>query len=242
MRIRALDCHDFVAAEARYHVTCHRDFTTGKRLSTATPGRPVVSESLNNFNRVCEWLELEAELHSVVEVHTKMTEIADGEDVYGTKWLKAKLRQKYGHSIYFSEIGGRSDVVCFKRIADYLINESWYANRKESSEDEAEIIIIMAAKLIFGGIRTATYNCDSYPCDADIKSAEQGLNWLPHYLRIFIESLIKKPLKEATILDKINGTPGNFSSLTPLPHNNVEKHNHNICLTSVPGKYTFCAL
>ena len=45
VRIRALDCHDFVVAEARYHLPCHRDFTTGKRLSTATPGRPVVSEN-----------------------------------------------------------------------------------------------------------------------------------------------------------------------------------------------------
>ena len=112
VRIRALDCHDFVAAEARYRLPCHGDFTTGKRLSTATPGRSVASESLNNFNRVCEWLESEAELYSVVEVHTKMTEIADGEDVYGTKWLKAKLPQKYGDSIYFAEISDRSDVVC----------------------------------------------------------------------------------------------------------------------------------
>ena len=51
-----------------------------------------------------------------------MTAIADGEDVYGTKLLKVKLREKYEDSIYFAEIGGRSDVVCFKRIADYLIN------------------------------------------------------------------------------------------------------------------------
>ena len=47
---------------------------------------------------------------------------------------------------------------------------------------------------------------------------------------------------KSTILDKSNGTPGHFSSFPPLPHNNVEKHNHSISLTSVPGKYTFCAL
>ena len=28
MRMRALDCPDCVAAEARYHLTCHIDFTT----------------------------------------------------------------------------------------------------------------------------------------------------------------------------------------------------------------------
>ena len=65
--------------------------------------------------------------------------------------MKAKLREKDEDSIYFAEIDSRSDVVCFKRIADYLINETWYANKKASVEDEAERIITMAAKLILGG-------------------------------------------------------------------------------------------
>ena len=51
-----------------------------------------------------------------------------------------------------------------------------------SDDEEAERIITMVAKLILGGIRTATYNCDSYPCDAAIKSTGQGLEWLPHSL------------------------------------------------------------
>ena len=76
MPVVVVDCQgDFVAAEARYHHPCHRDFTTEKRLSTATPGRPVASESLNNLNRVCEWLESEAELYSLVEVHSKMVKM-----------------------------------------------------------------------------------------------------------------------------------------------------------------------
>ena len=43
-----------------------------------TPRRPVVSESLNNFNHVCEWLESKAGLYSIVQVHKRMTEIANG--------------------------------------------------------------------------------------------------------------------------------------------------------------------
>ena len=72
--------------------------------------------------------------------------------------MKTKLLQNYGDSIYFAEIGGRSNVVCFKSIADY-----WYEYWKASVEDGAKRIITMAQKRILGGIRTATYNCDSCP-------------------------------------------------------------------------------
>ena len=83
--MRALDCHDFVAADSRYHLTCHRDFTTREWLSTTVAGRPVVLESLNGFSRVRGWLESEAALYSVFEVHKKMTEIPNGEDVEKVK-------------------------------------------------------------------------------------------------------------------------------------------------------------
>ena len=79
VRMWALDSHDFVAAEACYHLTCHRDVTTRKRLSATIPCIPVVSES--SFNCVCEWLES----YSIAEVHKKMTELANDEDVYGIK-------------------------------------------------------------------------------------------------------------------------------------------------------------
>ena len=77
--------------------------------------------------------------------------------------MKTKLLQNYGDSIYFAEIGGRSNVVCFKSIADYFITETWYEYWKASVEDGAKRIITVAQKRILGGIRTATYNCDSCP-------------------------------------------------------------------------------
>ena len=60
-------------------------------------------------------------------------------------------------------------------------------------------------------------------------------NWICELLGNFLFNFLKH---FQTILDKINGTSGNSSS-PPLPHNNVEKHSHDICLTSVPRKYTF---
>ena len=51
--------------------------------------------------------------------------------VYGIKWLKQKLKDRYSDSIYFAEINGRSDVVCFRDMAKYILSEAWYNSRKE---------------------------------------------------------------------------------------------------------------
>lgn len=40
VRIRAQDFLDFVAAEACYHIICHKDFDTRKRLSAIDNSRP----------------------------------------------------------------------------------------------------------------------------------------------------------------------------------------------------------
>jgi hypothetical protein len=52
---RLHSCIDLVAAEARYHRNCNKNFT----YSTVQPqkGRPVGSAKLDAFNETCEWLE-----------------------------------------------------------------------------------------------------------------------------------------------------------------------------------------
>ena len=47
---------------------------------------------LQLFEMLCIWLEVEAdaELYTVTELHNKMTELANSEAVYGTRWLKKK--------------------------------------------------------------------------------------------------------------------------------------------------------
>ena len=139
---RALECHDFVAAEARYHVSCYERFQLGRtkvgvQLSTPT-GRPTDQKCQNYFRIVCEWLENEGEAHSLSEIHCKMTDIAgSSDDVYSQKWLKKKLQEKYKDHIFFTEVAGKSNVVCFRNMVDYLINDEWYSSREENQGQEA---------------------------------------------------------------------------------------------------------
>ena len=81
---RVLDCHDVVAAEARYHVSCYRKFTKQQEKDSnfTSPGRPVHSTPVTALNEVSESMESEAELYTLQEVHDK---IADSEDIYSKK-------------------------------------------------------------------------------------------------------------------------------------------------------------
>lgn len=100
------------------------------------------------------WLEVESELYTLKELKEKMLEFAGDEDnVYSVKWLKEKLKSRYGEYVFFANVEGRLDVVCFKRLAGYLINEQWYLARKQSAADEPQRIIQLAAKIILGEIR-----------------------------------------------------------------------------------------
>ena len=52
-----------------------------------------------------------------------MSELANGEAVYGIKRLKRKLKEKYKDLLYFAEVNCRSDVVCFSNMVNYIVND-----------------------------------------------------------------------------------------------------------------------
>ena len=76
---------------------------------------------------MCIWLEVDAdaELYTLQELHSKMSEMAGDENVYSIKRFKQKLQEKYGNKLYFAEIDGRSNVVCFRDMADYILYDLW---------------------------------------------------------------------------------------------------------------------
>ena len=87
----------------------------------------------NWFEVLCIWLEGESdgELYSLQELHDKMTELADGEEIYGEKRLKQKLEDKYKDTLVFAEVSGRSSIVCFRSMAEHIINNKWYESKKK---------------------------------------------------------------------------------------------------------------
>ena len=116
------------------------------------------------FNILVEWLESEsgAELYTITELHFKMIEFSDGADVYTIKRLKQKLQELYQEHIFFANVEGRENVVCFKNMAKYIINEKWQSSR-DSMEDKAEWIVSTAAKIIRDEIQEKLYDCKTYP-------------------------------------------------------------------------------
>ena len=56
--------------------------------------------------------------------------------------MKKKLKDQYKEHINFVAADGKTTIMCFKDMIDYLINENWYKNKLEDKNDEAQRIII----------------------------------------------------------------------------------------------------
>ena len=129
---RLCGCLDLVAAEAIYHANCYSRLllNKGNTLSTeCAPGRPKDAGMM-----LCQWL-----LYTLAELHDKMTEFSGGSDVYTPKWLKQKLHEYYEDFIFFAEVEGRGNVLCFRNMAGYIINDKWYFVKKENIEEEHNV-------------------------------------------------------------------------------------------------------
>ena len=190
---RLQGCIDLVAAEAVYHDNCLSRFLLNKEITKTpkykAPGRHCDQEKMKWSEMLYQWLESEAgaEMYTLSELHAKMAEFADGSEIYSIKRFKQKLQEHYKDSIFFAEVGGRDNVICFKDLAKHIVNEKWYSDRKDSIEDEAERIVTAAAKLIKAGIREQRYDIGSYPCNEDI---EDGKKWIPHLLQTFLKVIV----------------------------------------------------
>ena len=76
--------------------------------------------------------------------------------------------QKYENAIFFAEIDGKADIVCFKNVASSIINEEWYANRKSDPLEECSRIITAAAKIIINELHVKRYDVELCPSNEDI--------------------------------------------------------------------------
>ena len=162
VRGRLMTTDDVIADKVRYHRSCLRGFTRDEQIPcdeapSKQVGRPLSEKKNENFGKFCEWLELEAGLHSLSELQTKLIEIAgNSEDVYAARYLKQNLINKYGNTIFFTEIDDLMDVVCFGNVAGSLINEMWKKNKSipnvnetESSRVEDEERCVIPAECLF---------------------------------------------------------------------------------------------
>ena len=129
---------------------------------------------MENLQGACDWLESEIVLHSVKGIQDKVKEQVIGQAVYDVQYIKRLLTNKYQDHIYFCNEPGRENIVYFKEIADYLINEK-YREKKKTVQEEPKRIQVLAANLIKAEIRECEFNKETYPNAGDIAN----LNWSP---------------------------------------------------------------
>ena len=67
--------------------------------------------------------------------------------VYGVKRIKQKLQRKYEENIFFAEVSGNKNVI-FRNMADRIVSDQWYDNKRQNADNEAKRIIETAPKII----------------------------------------------------------------------------------------------
>ena len=108
---RILGCIDFAASEARYHYDCRARFSASKGLlpQNQNVGQNRNEQMLYYFGKTCEWIESEAEIHTVTQFRDKMREYVCnygcGDDVHCTKYIKQLLKENYKENIIICSKG-----------------------------------------------------------------------------------------------------------------------------------------
>ena len=144
--------HDLAALEARCYITWIERFSLNKdqKSSYATiVKRHVCNKEQENSDILYKRIESEAEINSMSEIYSKIIEfVEENNDVYTKRWLQMRLKIKYWELVMFTEVSGKPNIVCFKYMTEFVVNDKWFSERgKKYSNDETERIIVTATML-----------------------------------------------------------------------------------------------
>ena len=89
-----------------------------------------------SFQLLCSWLEGQAEVFTLPEMQEKMKTFSETGEAYSVPWLEKKLQMKYKDLIYFSR--GMPTKVCFRDMANYILSDAWYNDRKDNTLEDDE--------------------------------------------------------------------------------------------------------
>ena len=113
-----------------------------------------------------------------------------GYECYSNKRLKQKLKEKYGDCLTFSESCGRTDILCFKEFANYVLQEK----KKEKVEETKESIVKAAAKIIKSEIREVEKSNEYYPTNLEVQDSKTYSECIPES-HDFVENHNAEPFK-----------------------------------------------
>ena len=91
---------------------------------------------LHYFRKICEWIESETEIHTVIQFRDKMRKYPynDGcrDDLYCTKYIKQLLKEYYKENTIICSTGPwKDDLISFHDMAAYLIKVK-YKDKNDS--------------------------------------------------------------------------------------------------------------
>ena len=213
-------CSDLPAAEGIYHRSCCKAFLNVKQViveDISSAGRPPDPHMSKLFDQLCDRIEAaDDELYTLTEMRDLMKRIGECDEVYSEKQIKQKLIEKYEDHIFFSEVCGRKNVVCFRNMASRVITNKWYAEREDSFVDESQRIVTAAAKLVKAQIREYAFSNDTYPVESEYNDAKSAKQWVPSLLKIFMENIVSTELKQVAICHSIVQAARPRSVIAPI--------------------------
>ena len=67
--------------------------------------------------------------------YSKIIELVEEtNDFYTKRWLKTKLEIKYWELAMFTEASGKPNIVCFKNMTEFVVNDKWFPEREENTQ------------------------------------------------------------------------------------------------------------
>uniref|UniRef100_UPI00358E1706 uncharacterized protein n=1 Tax=Myxine glutinosa TaxID=7769 RepID=UPI00358E1706 len=161
---------DLHAADCVYHQSCNVNFRTMQEIpkqfrsvdsaKRRKIGRPKDCDQEKAFEKVCTFLnENDEEQLTISDLVAKMGEyLTDCKSVaYGNQYLKEKLLERYGDSIFVAEGKGVKNIVTFREKTRQILRDYYNSPREDDEEAQKRAILQTAAKLIKSDLSNLSY-------------------------------------------------------------------------------------
>jgi len=158
-------------------------------------------------------------MYSLDELHTVLANLIGNDQslMYSKQQLKIKLQEKYGSHIFFAEVAGKNNVICFRNMASCIISDKWHSEQKATIQDESLRIVVAASKLIKAQFREMQCNMELYPSTEQFDDIESGRGWVPSLLNAFLANVVCDSRKQVSLSHCIIQASRPCSVISPIP-------------------------
>jgi len=149
-------------------------------------------------------------------LHELMSSLCTGDpqfDIYSAKHVKRLLKERYGDRIFFAEVSGRKNVICFRDLSNMIVSDRWYADKSAENVDVRDKLVRVAARLIADEIRQIPSSTSVYPTSS-ISTPDDQL--IPPLLATFMQSLVQCKLKQSALSQALIQASRPQSIIMPL--------------------------